>query len=151
MRTPLLILSLLLSMGAFAQSEGDTKDIDGQIFKYQNARWVHGALGSSYSTTAAFSAVYKDKTWKKWYDNGDPTLKKIMDLGPEVDFKYKGDDAAFHTYSVTKAKAAAAASGGRKILGMTPKTAALVGGAVIAGVILIDENNGNGDKSGNKR
>ena len=110
----MLALIALVPMALFAQSSGDKKDIDGQKFTYDGKQWVHEALGSNVSTSKAYSAVYRDKTWQKWYNEGDPTLKKILDLGPNVVFKYKGSDGQYHTYGVFSSKAAlkAAVGGG---------------------------------------
>ena len=151
MRSFSLIALLLMSAFTFAQSEGDKKDIDGQKFTYSSGTWVHDALGDSFKHDKRYTAIHRDKTWKKWYSEGSPTLKKILDLGPNVAFKFKGADSQFHTYSVFPNKnamaavfggsgggGATAAAGGAKL----SNTAWwLIGGAaVITGAVIIDNN-----------
>ncbi len=180
MRTVSFILMLIVSGALFAQNEGDSKDIDGQVFKYNKGIWVHEALGSSYSLTDEYTSVHKDPKWNKWYAEGDATVKKILDLGPNVVFTWKAKkDNQFHTWAVFRnskmaaaaikggavavaaglggaagaagAAAGAAAASSGTILGMTATTAAIVGGSVVAGGVIIANNDNNSPASGAKR
>ena len=164
----MLALIALLPMALFAQSSGDKKDIDGQKFTYNGKSWVHDALGEKYTAEKAYATVYRDKTWQKWYAEGDATLKKIMDLGPNVVFKYKGTDGQYHTYSVYSSKAAMKAAVGTTVASATgatvgggaaaggaaaaatgggiSTTALIIGGAaVVAGGVIIAENDSDDD------
>ena len=157
---------LALPMALFAQSSGDTKDIDGQKFTYDGSKWVHDALGGDTAVSKEYSAVYRDKLWQKWYDGGDATLKKIMDLGPSVVFKYKGSDGQFHTYATFSSKAAmgaaisasgggggAVAGGGAAAGGGISTTALVIGGAAVVagGVIIANNDDDSSDGSPTKR
>ena len=139
MKKMMILALLLLPMGLTAQSEGETKDIDGQKFKYQKGIWVHEALGSSYTITDAYTAVHKDTKWSSWYNQGSSTLKGIMDLGPNVVFSFKGADGSFRTYAVFKNKSLAkkAVAGGSAAvatgLGGSAAGAAAAGGAAAGG------------------
>jgi len=168
MRRLLILATLLLPLSILAQSSGAKKEIDGQKFTYDGGTWVHDALDSSTKAEKAFSVVYRDKTWQKWYAEGSSTLKQILDLGSKVRFKYKGPDGAYHTYGVFESKAAlkagavvvagaaaggaaggaaaggaaaAAAGGGAAAAagGMALGTQVLIGaGAIVAGAVVVD-------------
>ena len=142
-----------LSLGVFAQNEGDAKTIDGQKFTYKSGVWVHKALGDSYACNAQHSAVYQDSTWKDWQAYAakakDETLKQILALGNNVSFKYKGADGQWSTYCIFPSKdkmvAAVGSQGGRV------STAAWVAGgvatAVVIAVIVNNDDNSNGTRS----
>ena len=146
----LCLLALVgTSLTLFAQSEGETKSIDGQNFTYQKGIWVHSDLGANYTVTEEFTAVHKSKKWNKWYTTGSPTLQKIMNLGPNVVFKFKGSDGQFHVYSVfaNKKLVKAAVAGGSAAIatGLGGSAAGAVaaagagaaaGGAAASGTIL---------------
>ncbi len=143
MKKFLMIALFCLPLSILAQRSGDTKDIDGQKFTYNGSQWVHDSLGSSFSSTKQYSAVYRDKTWQKWYREGSPTLKKILDLGPNVAFKYKGADGQYHTYTVFSSKAAlggAAGGGTASHAGLSKGAWIGIGAAVVvAGVIIANK------------
>lgn len=96
----LLGLSFLLCIPALAQSTGETRTIDGLEFQFRNNIWVHTVLDAGYSISEAYSTVHKDRLWQDWYDQGSDTLKKILDLGENVIFKFQGSDGEDHVYAV---------------------------------------------------
>ncbi len=144
-----MIALFCLPLSILAQNSGDTKDIDGQKFTYNGSRWVHDSLGSSYSTSKQFSAVYRDKKWQEWYREGTPTLKKILDLGSNVVFKYKGADGQYHTYSVFDSKGSlkaalggsssggSAGGGGGGGTGLSKGAWIGIGAAVVVGAVIV--------------
>ncbi len=159
----LILLLLAAPTALFAHSPGDMKSIDGLEFTYKNGRWVQSSIDNTSTFTRSYSTVYKDKKWAKWYQEGDSTLKKILDLGPDVTFRYKGADGKWHVYGSFKNKkflmdavgskaasfgaggaagsaASGAAASGSTILGMSTTTAAVIGGAVVAGGVIIENN-----------
>lgn len=185
-----MVLLATFTLGVTAQNEGETRTIDGQKLTYNKGVWVHDDLGSDYKITEEFNAVYRSKKWKTWYDAGSPTLKKILDLGPNVVFNFKGSDGNVHVYSVFANKklakravaggaaaiatglggaaagagaaaagagaaaagagAAAAATTGT-VLGVTAGTAAAIGGAVVAGAVIVENNDDSSEASTAKR
>lgn len=183
-----MVLLATMTFGVTAQDEGETKSIDGQKLTYNKGVWVHDDLGADYQVTEEFNAVYRSKKWKTWYDAGSPTLKKILDLGPNVVFNFKGSDGNVHVYSVfankklakravaggaaaiatglggTAAGAGAAVAGGAAaagagaaaattgtVLGVTAGTAAAIGGAVVAGAVIVENNDDSSEASTAKR
>ena len=117
-------------------------------FIYQADTWIYdGAIDEQ----PDFGSVYKDKTWQEWYDEGNSTLKKILDLGPNVRFKYIGKDGSMYTYEVYASKAAMRAGGipmaggeiaasGGSGAGISSAAAWIIGGsAVVAGAVIISE------------
>ncbi len=130
MRALALILMLIVSGLSFAQNEGDVKDIDGQVFKYTKGIWVHEALGGSYTLSDEYTSVHKDPKWNKWNAEGDATVKKILELGPNIVFKWKAKkDNQFHTWAVFRNNKLAAAA----IKGGSVAVAAGLGGGAAAG------------------
>lgn len=93
-------LLFLAALGSFAQSSGETTTIDGLTFQFRNNIWVHTALEDGYTINEAYSTVHKDRRWQDWYDQGSDTLKKILDLGKNVIFKFQGADGEDHVYAV---------------------------------------------------
>lgn len=180
MRILMMIALLVISSVSFAQKDDDKKDIDGQVFSYNKGIWGHAALESSYSVTDDYTAVYKSAKWQKWYNEGSPTLKKLLDLGPNVVFKFKGSDGQFHTFGSFKNKklvkkaivggsaaiatglggatvagggaagGGGAAAAGGTILGVSATTAAIVGGAVVAGAVVVENNNSGSEGEGER-
>ena len=134
MRTLSLTLLLLMSTGLFA-GDGEKKEIDGQVFVYNQGIWTHEALGSSYEISKEFSAVYKSKKWQRWYQEGSPTLQKILNLGPNVIFKFKDAEGKYHVYSSFKSKklVKSAVAGGAAAVASGLGGAAAAGAAVAAG------------------
>lgn len=91
---------LIAAISAFGQSRGETRDIDGLTFQFRNNIWVHTALDEGYDITEAYSTVHKNRLWHDWYDQGSDTLRKILDLGENVLFKFQGADGEDHVYAV---------------------------------------------------
>ncbi len=130
-----MVLLATLTFSVTAQDEGETKTIDGQKLTYNKGVWVHDDLGSDYKVTEEFNAVYRSKKWRTWYDAGSPTLKKILDLGPNVVFNFKGSDGNVHVYSVfaNKKLAKRAVAGGAAAIATGLGGAAAGAGAAAAG------------------
>ncbi len=102
MRAFFLMSLLLISGGLFAQREGSKKEIDRQVFEYQKGFWLHEALGSNFDPVEEYTAVYKDRKWQNWYGQGSPTLKKILDLGANVVFRFKDKNNVPRVYWVLR-------------------------------------------------
>ena len=180
MRFLSMLILILLTATAFAAGEGEKVDVDGQKFTHQKGVWVHDALGSNYIISDKYSTVYRDKLWMKWYQEGSPTLKKIMDLGQNVVFSYTGADGKLHTYAVfesTKAvkkaiaggsgavasglgvgtattatvSTAATAGSGGSAFGLSPVAAAAIGGGIVVGAVLINSDSNNNETSESRR
>ena len=158
---------LITTMTVWAQREGDKKDIDGQIFQYQKDVWIHEALGDNFDPSEEYTAVYRDARWNKWYQEGSTTLKKILDLGPNVVFKFRDRAGANNVYWVLESQdkvekllaggaaaiipgvslagggsGAGAGSGGG--LGSTG-LAVGIGAAVVAGAVIVENNDDDDD------
>lgn len=125
------------------QEEGDSRNIDGQSFVLQDDVWMHEALGEDYELSPNFTTIYRDSKWNRWYQEGSPTLQKILDLGPNVIFKFLGRDGEFHVYAVFADEEKLRAylpqeEKVRTVLGISPVTAVIVGSAVVVGAVIID-------------
>lgn len=96
----LLGLAVFMSAFSFAQSSGEIRTVDGQEFQFRNNIWVHTALEDGYSVSETYSTVHQSRLWQDWYDQGSDTLKKILDLGENVIFKFQGADGEDHVYAV---------------------------------------------------
>ncbi len=159
-----------------AQREGEKKDIDGQIFEYQKGVWIHGALSDNFDPSKEFTAVYKDKKYNTWHQEGSPTLKQILELRPNVVFQFKDRSGVSHVYWVVEnekkmqellaggavallpgvaaagggsaaagggaaaGSGAAGAASGSTIMGMSTGMVIGVGGAIVAGAVIVDAN-----------
>lgn len=99
-RASLAALFLGLSSGVLAQTEGEQRDIDGQKLSYKGGVWAHGAVAGTEAITDENTATYRDKKWARWYNQGSPTLKKMMDLGRSVIFKFKGPDGRMKVFAI---------------------------------------------------
>lgn len=155
------VLLILFAFEASCQNQGDRRDIDGQVFRFNKGIWIHSALGDSYTLTDDYVAVYKSSKWNKWYSEGSVTLRKILDLGPNVVFKFKGGAGDFHIYATFKNRklvkkaiavgleginsglggAAIAGTAASSAVGASVSTTTILGIATVAGggVLLADE------------
>jgi len=138
MKSIAAIAILIMSLTAMAQEPGQTVELGGELFTYQAEAnlWVHAALGEAFQTTQAFSAVRGDAKWRAWQRNGDEVLQRILELGPNVAFRYRGEDGRPYTYGVFADKNAFVAAVGAEpakaaytVLGMSPTAMALIGTA----------------------
>lgn len=98
------VVFLMFGVTLLAQQEGDRKDIDGQTFEFQKGIWVHKALGNNFDPTEEYTAVFRDSKWQKWYQEGSPGLKKILDLGRNVVFTFNDRSGVPHVYWVLESK-----------------------------------------------
>lgn len=142
-----LMLGSLCSLSLWAwQGEGEERNIDGQSFVLRNDVWVHEALDEGYELSSNFTTVHGSTKWNRWYQEGSPTLQKILDLGPNVIFKFLGQDGEFHVYGVFEDEEKLRAylpqeEKVRTVLGISPVTAVIVGSAVVVGAVIVDSNN----------
>ena len=154
MKTIFLLIATLVSLSLFAQSEGAKMDVDSQVFTFQRGFWIHDALPKSFDPIEENTAVYRRTRWSEWYDGGTATLKKILDLGPNVIFYFplRGQVPSVHWVvqdddmlgRVLAGGAAAvlpglAAAGGSTGGGLSA-TAVGVGGAVLVGGVIVANN-----------
>lgn len=98
----LMMIGLLAGGLIWAQTEGEQRDVDGQIFTYTNGIWMHNLLGESFELNESFISRHEDDLWKDWYRQGTTTLQRILDLGPNVIFRFRGQDGVFRNYASFK-------------------------------------------------
>ncbi len=158
MKQAVMTALLAFALTAFAQESGEKRVIDGQRFTYDGKVWTHDILEKDERTTQTFSAVRGDYKWEQWYREGDDTARKIMDLRPNAVFKYMGEDGRYHIYGVftdrpafVAAVGAAPAKAKYTVLGMSPATAAIVGGAAIATVVILGDDGAQDEVSPTRR
>jgi len=137
MRTFSLITLLLLATSVMAQRDGEKKDIDGQIFKFQKDVWIHSALSDNFDPSKDFTAVYKDNKYNTWYREGSPTLQRILELKPNVVFQFKDRSGKSHVYWVVEneSKMKELMAGGAAVLlpGVAAAGSGAAGGAAAGG------------------
>jgi len=121
--------------------------IDGHKFTLIDGVWIHDDLGLEYVLEKEYASAYKENVWETWYEEGNPTLKKILELGDRIHFRFNGTDGIEHNFSVFPDKEALIVyfRENGKLL------AALIGGGVVVGAIIIDNNGDDTEASPTKR
>jgi hypothetical protein len=154
-----LIISALvmMSLGVYAQESGEKKAMGSHSFEYKSGIWFQEGLPETFQTEQGYACYHGDETWQAWYRSGSETIRAILDLGPNVVFQQiSSEDGKPHVFVVSQDKniaAMIAQSSGQGATGgfWTNGKVAAVGSGIIAGAVLVTENNGDDEGSLSKR
>lgn len=79
-RLTFIFLLLVTSGLVLAQDDERTQTIGDFVFDLQNDIWQHTVLPDEYEIEEKNACVYKDERWQQWFNEGDDTLRAILEL-----------------------------------------------------------------------
>jgi hypothetical protein len=137
--------------------------IAGQSFSLIEDTWVEDELGSDYVVPPENCVLHHSEQWKVWYENGNDTLRQILDLGSNVVFRYRDQRDQLQVFASFASKERIIAATGLNghqasstkvdetlLADMKPSTAIIIGASTIAaGYTIVETNRASGSVTPN--